>query len=96
MRVTSDATPAIGNGITANTDTAAVALSVAVPGATAPGREGFAVATLLPHSLAATHRRVGLQSSCKGVGATLNPGIPRPLTKITGKPHSKKDSTNKN
>ena len=71
-------------------------LSVAAPGGTTPRREGFTAATLLPPLLAATRCRVGLQTSRMGVGAMLNPGIPRPLTKIAGKPHSKKDSTSKN
>ena len=73
-----------------NIDAATAALSAAALGGTTPRRDGFAAATLLPPSLAATCCRVGLQTSCMGVRAMLNPGIPRPLTKIAGKPHSKK------
>ncbi|XP_066316669.1 nucleoporin NSP1-like [Miscanthus floridulus] len=92
-RVTSDATPAISTGIAANTDTATAALSTADPGSTTLKREGFAAATLLPPSLAATRYRVGLQISCTGVGATRNPSIPRPLTESAGKSPSEKAQT---
>ena len=75
-RVTSDATSAIGTGIATNNIATDVTLSAAAPGVTTPGREGFAAATLLPPSLATTRSRVGLQTSCTGVGVMLNPGIP--------------------
>ena len=88
-------TPTVGARITANTDAAAVAISTADPGGTTPGREGFAAATLLPLSLAATRCRMGFQVSCTGVGAMLSPGIPRPLAEGMGKSHSNKNSASK-
>jgi len=85
VRVTSDATSAVGIGIAANADDAAITIA-----ATTPGREGLAAATLFPSLLAATCYRVGLHASCTGVGAMLNPIIARPLTEGVGKSHSKK------
>ncbi|XP_066341595.1 cell wall protein DAN4-like [Miscanthus floridulus] len=74
-RVTSNATPSIGTGITTNTNAGAAALSAAAPGGTTPRRE---------------RSRVGLQVSCTGVRETLNPDIPRPLTESVGKSPSEK------
>ncbi|XP_066333331.1 uncharacterized protein [Miscanthus floridulus] len=81
VRVTSDATPGISTRITANTAAATAALSAVDPGDTTLGREGFATATCC---------RVGLQTSCIGVRATLNPSIPCPLTESERESPSKK------
>ncbi|XP_066311347.1 nucleoporin NSP1-like [Miscanthus floridulus] len=83
-------TSAVGTGIAANTNAATTALSATPSRGNTAGREGLAAATPLPPSLTATRCSVGLQTSYTEAGAMLNPGIPRSLTKITGKPHSTK------
>ncbi|XP_066311673.1 uncharacterized protein [Miscanthus floridulus] len=75
-------TSATGIRIAANNVAAAITLPAVAPGDTTPGRERFTAATMLPPSLVATRYRVGLQTSCTEAGAILNPGVPRPLTKI--------------
>ena len=92
MRDTTDEAFIVTTGIATST-VAAVATVLAIdPGSTTPRREGLAATTLFPPSLAVARCRVGLQTSCMGVGAMLNPVTVRPLTKSTGQSYSKKDS----
>ena len=79
MRDTSDTASAITTRIVASTIAAATAVQ-----ATTPRREGLIATTLLSPPLAAARCKVGLQTSCMGVGAMLNPVTVRPLTKSTG------------
>ena len=85
MRVTSDAPSAVTTGITANAAAAATTVLATDLGGTTPRREGFAATTLFSPPLAVTRYGVGLQTSRMGVGAMLNPIIPRPLIEGVGK-----------
>ena len=81
-RDTSDTASAVTTRITANTIAATAAVLATDPRVADPGREGPTTTTLLslPHAMARC--KVGLQSSCMGVGAILSPINIGPLLNI--------------
>ena len=84
MRDTTAEASAVTTGIAASTVAAVATVLATDPGSTTPRREGLAATTLFPLPLAMAHYRVGLQTSCMGVGAMLNPVTVRPLIKSAG------------
>ena len=84
MRDTTGEASAVTTGIAASTVAAAAIVLATDLGSTTPGREGFTATTLFPPPLTAACCRVGLQTSCMGVGAMLNPISVQPLSKSIG------------
>jgi len=75
---------AVSTGIAASTITVVAIVLATDPGSTAPRREGLAATALFPPSFITARYKVGLQTSCTGVGAMLNPVSVRLLPKSIG------------